>query len=129
MVALTTLGLFVLVDAVTSQRTTTTTIPGIVIGGLATDPHATFFAADVVDGVPPADVASALVVPVGTRFVRRLPIGSGPVAGDYDLEDQFTIAASRAALFGYYTAHLAALRWSEYSQSPAPGGQGSSCSS
>lgn len=123
-IAVVTLALFALVDLVTAQSTTTTTVPGVVIGGLPTATHSTIFSGDSGDGVPPSNVASALVVPRGTRLVKVLPTGSCACAGDYSISYELSVRAPRAELLGYYVGHLGALGWDAYSKSSAPDGLG-----
>lgn len=116
--AIAVLGLFVIVDVTTSSNTTTTTMPLVENNGLRPLAHAKFFAGDVTEGVPPRDVASALLVPVGTTYLGTVTTGGNSFT-NYDVEVRLSVRAPRADLLGFYEANLHALGWSLFSSSGA----------
>lgn len=120
-IAVVVLALFAVVDATTSSTTTPTTQPLVIDNGLRPEARAAFFRADVAAGEPPADVATAYLVPVGTRLLERVVTG-GNRAGNYDVEVRLAVRAPRPDLLGFYEANLHALGWTLYSTTQAPDG-------
>ncbi len=112
-VAVGTLGLFGLLNVVTSGTTTATTLP-FIIGTLPKGNG--LFAHAVQDGVPPPNIASAFIDPAGTRRIGVVTTGGGGT-GDYDLEYVLRVKAPRARLLGFYREDLEALGWNLFSVS------------
>jgi hypothetical protein len=117
-VAVATLVLFTALNFIASPRTATTTQPDVV-GSLpigTTHAFAPWLAYDIV----PANVASALIVPRGTRYLSAVDVGGAQE--DFDSEARFVVHAPRARLLGFYRSHYVGLGWSVISASPAAGG-------
>jgi hypothetical protein len=112
-------------NALDTSQVTPTTLP-VILGALPAATAASdtsLFKGAVLDGVPPADIASALIAPRGTAWIKNLDTG-GASAGDYDRAASFRVAAPRARVFGFYRSGLQALGWSLFSSGPAPRGGG-----
>jgi hypothetical protein len=120
-IAVGTVGFFAVLNAFDSTQTTTTTIPAIVVGGLPADPSTTVFTGFVEPGLPPADIATALVAPVTTRRVALVHTGGGG-AGNYDRAVTLRVNASRPELLGFYRAQLDAQGWRQFSAGAGPHG-------
>jgi hypothetical protein len=118
--AVLTLGSFAVVDLWVSPSTTATTLPNIV-GTLRVDPSTPVFGGWRSDGLPPTNIASALLAPVGAIYVHTVPTGGSPGV-DYDNEVRLSVPAPRAKLLGFYRANLEALGWQLFSTGPAHGG-------
>jgi hypothetical protein len=109
-------------NAFDSSVVTPTTAP-VILGALpaASSPVDTsLFKNAAQAGVPPTNIASALIAPRGAVWIRGLNQGTG----DYDRSFTFRVAAARARLLGFYRANLVALGWTLYSTGAAPGGGG-----
>ena len=121
-IAVVMLVIFGLTNLAESQRTTSTTFP-TVVGTLRNDPSTTVFRGWALDGVPPANVASGLIAPVGARRIGSVATGGGgPSSGDYDLEVRVVVAAPRARLLGFYRSNLEATGWKLLSTTPTSRG-------
>ncbi len=118
--AVITLGSFAIVDFIASPSTTATTIPNIVVGGLKNDLSTTVFTGWRVDELPPGNIASALIAPVGTTFVGAVNTGGSAI--DYDMENRLSIAVPVDKLLGFYRSNLEALGWKVISSGAAPTG-------
>jgi hypothetical protein len=114
--AIVTLVVFGLMNMIGSQSTTPTTTPTI-LGGWPRG-HTTAFVPWLRSGAMPSDVASALLVPRGTRLLGTVETGGG----QFDREDRFVAAVPRARVLGFYRSHLTALLWSVISTSASAGG-------
>ncbi|HUD70138.1 MAG TPA: hypothetical protein VMQ40_07855 [Acidimicrobiales bacterium] len=123
--AVLTLVLVLTANAFDSSIITPTTAP-VIIGALPSASAAadtSLFPQAVQDGVPPANIASALIAPKATTRIRALDTG-GLGTGDYDRATSFSVAAPRARLFGFYRSNLEALGWKLISTGAAPAGGG-----
>jgi len=113
-VAVLTLVVFGLMNMIGASSTTPTTQPTF-LGGL----HGTRSAVFVrwaSSGAVPSDVASALLVPVGTRVLGAVETGGGGT-GQFDREDRFVVTAPRAQVLGFYRSDLLSQGWSVTSTS------------
>jgi len=117
--AVVTLVVFGLMNMIGSQTTTPTTQPAF-LGGLAAG-RTSAFTSWVGSGALPPDVASALLVPVGTRLLGAVDTGGGGT-GQFDREDRFVVGAPRARLLGFYRSNLVARGWSVISTSGTAAG-------
>jgi hypothetical protein len=123
--AVLTLIIVLVANSFDNSVVTPTTLP-VVLGGLpaaSSTADAALFAKAVQDGVPPANIASALIAPKHTVWLENVATG-GAGTGDYDREWSFSVAASRARVLGFYSADLKALGWSLFSTGAAPNGAG-----
>ena len=115
------LASFMVINLISDQgvTSTTTTVP-LVVGGLATDATSGLLASCQQPDNPPANIAGALLVPVGTRAngATQLPNAG---AGDYDCYRPLTTSANYGALLGYYQSHLEAMGWNLFSRGAANG--------
>lgn len=112
-------------NALDTSQVVPTTLPAIVGALPAASPaaDASLYVGAVRDGVPPTDIASALIAPRGTTKIKNLLTG-GEGEGDYDRATSFRVAAPRARVFGFYRANLEALGWKLFSSGIAPGDGG-----
>jgi hypothetical protein len=118
-----TLVIFSVMNAFDSSTVAPTTAP-VIVGGLQPASAATdsaLFSKAVQDGVPPVDIASALIAPRGAVWLHNLNTG-GQALGGYDRATSLSVAAPSSRLFGFYRSHLQALGWTQYSAGAAPGG-------
>ena len=113
-VAVLTLGIFLVINLVTSQRVTSTTTPVAIVGGLALDPANLSLRACSQAGSPPGNIVPALVVPVHT-LPAGAAIHANGGAGDYDCLRQLTSTASAGQILGFYRARLESQGWSLFS--------------
>jgi hypothetical protein len=121
--AVLTLVSFAVVDLWVSPTTTPTTLPSIVVGThLKVDQSTQVFGGWRVDGLPPTNIASVLIAPDDTNYVRAVPTGGAGV--DYDMAVDLSVAAPRAELLGFYRSNLELIGWQLFSTGPAPGGGG-----
>jgi hypothetical protein len=118
--AVLTLFSFAIVDLWASPTTTATTLPNVVNGALKVDTSTVAFSHWLVDGLPPSNIASALIVPVGAIRVGTVKTGGSGV--DYDREIRLSVPAPRAVLLGFYRSNLEAIGWQLFSSGAAPGG-------
>lgn len=115
-IAVLTLVLFGFLNIIASPRTTTTTLP-VILGGLQPERSAIFHSWTSGELVP-SNIASALIVPRGTRLLSTVQVG-----GDaFDHEDRLVVDAPRSRLLGFYRSHLVALGWSVISTGVAASG-------
>jgi hypothetical protein len=119
-IAVVTLGIFGLINLVDTSSTSIGT-PVDVVGGLPVDAHPTVFTGWVADGTPPANIATGMLVPVGTTYLAGVPVGGGG-AGGFDREVRLSINAPRAQLLGFYHAELQAGGWNQFSSGHAQAG-------
>ena len=117
-VAVLTLGIFLVINVVTSQRVTTTTTPVAIVGGLALDPRNLSLHACEQAGSPPGNIIGALVLPVHTTPAGTAIHANGG-AGDYDCLRHFTSAANAGEVLGFYRARLESQGWSLFSSGSA----------
>jgi hypothetical protein len=114
-----TLGVFLLVNAISDQGVSTPTTIPVVVGGLGTE-NAPLLKGCEQPGTPPSNVLSALIVPKTTT-------ADGPVnlpnegAGDFDCTRSFVSAVTPGELLGYYGAQLKARGWDLFSQGASNG--------
>jgi hypothetical protein len=123
--AVLTLVIVLVANSFDNSLVTPTTLP-VVLGALpaaSAAADASLFPKAVLDGVPPANIASALIAPRGTVWLKNVDTG-GAGEGDYDLESAFSVAAPRARVLGFFSAELKALGWSLFSTGAAPHGSG-----
>ena len=120
-VAVVTLVIFLAINLIANPtvRKTTTTIP-IVVGSLSTQKDSPILASCQEAGNPPADIASALLVPVSTQATAATLHPNGG-AGDYDCLRTLVTHASSGELLGYYSAQLEARGWSLFSHGSSNG--------
>lgn len=119
-VAVVTLVTFAFLNIFDASTTAPTTLP-IIVGGLPEASSTSVFAAFAAPGLVPADVTSALVVPVGAARVAGEVTGGGGVAG-YDRAVRITVHSPRPQLLGFYRSHLEGSGWRLFSQGTATGG-------
>ncbi len=119
-IAVVTLGIFGLINLIDTS-TTTIGAPVDVVGGLPVDTHPTVFTGWVVDGSPPSNITTGMIVPVGTTYLTGVAVGGGG-AGGYDREVRLSINAPRAQLLGFYHAELQADGWNQFSSGHAQAG-------
>lgn len=113
-VAVLTLGIFLVINLVTSQKVTTTTAPVAIVGGLELDPTNFVLRACAQDGSPPGNIASALVVPVHTASAGGAIHANGG-AGDYDCLRHLLSTDSAGQILGFYRTRLESQGWSLFS--------------
>jgi hypothetical protein len=120
-IAVAVLGIFLGVNLLAnpSVRPTPTTIP-IVVGGLASAPTNGLLAGCHQAGSPPANIASALLVPVDSTATQSTKHPNGG-AGDYDCYRALVTKAPSSQLLGFYSAHLQALGWTLFSRGSSTG--------
>ncbi len=120
-VAVVTLVIFLAINLIANPtvRKTTTTIP-IVVGSLTTQQHSPLLTGCQQSGNPPADIATALLVPVSTQATAPTLHPNGG-AGDYDCLRTLVTHASSGDLLGYYSAQLQARGWSLFSRGSSTG--------
>jgi len=121
-VAVVMLFTFVLINAVFDQGTTTPTTV-IVVGGLPVAANNQTLAACQLPGIPPSDISSGLIVPIGS-----LP--AGPVdhhssdAGSFDCSRSVTAPYAQSKILGFYLDQLRAIGWTNFSKGVAANGGG-----
>lgn len=120
------LGVFMLVDVVTSQgvsTSTTTTLPNFV-GGIssasaASTKYLTSYCAN--DSEIPSNIADAFVIPQSTTMAPGADIPNQG-AGDYDCYQPYlTSGYPASAVLGFYAAQLEARGWSLFSHGASNG--------
>ena len=118
-VAVSTLAIFMVINAVTSTTTVTTTTVAVV-GGLnaATDPALTDGCSSA--GSPPTDIRRALIVPVTASLTGHRIVNQG--AGDFDCYLDYRTTTSGPDIIGFYEAHIGALGWKLFSSGHSSGG-------
>jgi len=123
--AVLTLFVVLIANSFDSSIVTPTTLP-VIVGGLpsaSAAADASLFPKALQDGVPPANIASALIAPKGSARLGNVPTGGGGT-GDYDWASTFSVAAPRAHLLGFYRGNLEAMGWHLISNGAAPNGSG-----
>jgi len=118
-VALSTLAIFMVINAVTSTTTVTTTTVAVV-GGLDTSPDLTLTDGCSSAGSPPSDIRDALIVPVTAHLTAHKIVNQG--AGDYDCYLDYRTSSSSADIIAYYQTHVVALGWKLFSSGHSAGG-------
>lgn len=120
-VAVVTLVVFLILNFVANPhvKAPASTLP-IIVGGLATQPGH-LLAGCQQAGSPPANIASALLVPVGTAATGG-PLHANGGAGDYDCRQTLTTTASASRLLGFYNAQLTSRGWDLFSRGSSSGG-------
>lgn len=118
--AVTMLVVFMIINLVTSQGVSTTTTIPVVVGGLGLDASSTLLSDCQTPGTPPSNIASGIVVPVGTqaRGPFQLP-NSG--AGDFDCYRPLVTSASASSLMSFYRSQLEARGWNLFSSGASNG--------
>jgi hypothetical protein len=119
-VAVVTLVVFLILNFVANPhvKAPATTLP-IIVGGLAVEPGH-LLAGCQQAGNPPANIATALLVPVGT-VASGEPLHANGGAGDYDCRQALTTSASAARLLGFYSAQLTTRGWDLFSHGSSSG--------
>ena len=115
--------LFVLINAVFDQGTTTPTTV-IVVGGLPVATNNPTLTACQLPGFPPADIASGLIVPQGALPAGPVNHHSGD-PGSFDCSRAVSAPYGQAKILGFYDNHLRGLGWTNFSRGNAPNGGGS----
>jgi hypothetical protein len=112
--------IFVLINGVFDQGTTTTTTI-FIAGGLQVDAANPLLKECALPGIPPDDIASGLIVPVDT-------VAIGPVShhltsdGSFDCSRDLSNTHRGPQILGFYLNHLRALGWQAFSQGTGTGG-------
>lgn len=119
-VAVATLVVFMAINLVADRGVTTTTTIPVVVGGLGLDRSSTVLSDCVTPGSPPADVVTAIVVPVNThpRGPFKLP-NSG--AGDFDCYRPLVTSTNAPSLLAFYKTQLEARGWTLFSSGASNG--------
>ncbi len=118
-VAVSTLAIFLVINAVTSTSTVTTTTVAVV-GGLNTSTDLTLTDGCSSAGSPPSDIRHALIVPVTARLTAHKIVNQG--AGDYDCYLDYRTSSSGPDVIAFYKDHIAALGWKLFSSGHSSGG-------
>ena len=121
-IAVVMLAVFLGINIVADQgvtKTKTTAVP-VVVGGLATDAHSTLLQNCHQPGNPPANIASAMIVPVDTSSTGPAQIPDEG-AGEFDCYRPLSTTATPAAIISYYANHLEALGWGLFSKGTSTG--------
>jgi hypothetical protein len=118
-VALSTLALFMVINAVTNTSTVTTTTVAVV-GGVNSSTDKTLTDGCSSAGLPPADIRNALMVPVTVRLTAHKIVNQG--AGDYDCYLDYRTSLSGPNIIAYYQTHIPALGWKLFSTGHSSGG-------
>lgn len=120
-VAVVTLVVFLAINFIANPtvKKTTTTIP-IVVGSLTTQKDSPILDSCHQAGNPPADIATALMVPFSTQATAPTLHPNGG-AGDYDCLRTLVTHAPSSELLGYYSAQLGARGWSLFSHGSSTG--------
>ncbi len=113
------LGVFILINVIFDSGVAPTPSTVFIAGGLTVDPHSAVLEGCRTNGLPPKDIAAALIVPKGT-------IGHGSVSmigSAYDCSRRLSTAHSQSLVLGFYRNELTAMKWQLFStQASAHGG-------
>ncbi len=120
-IAVVTLVIFLAINLIANPtvKSTPTTIP-IIVGSLNTQDGSVLLAGCQQAGNPPADIATALLVPATTQATAPTVHPNGG-AGDYDCLRTLVTRATSGELLGYYTAQLQARGWNLFSHGSSSG--------
>jgi hypothetical protein len=118
-IAIGTLGIFMVINAVTSTTTVTTTTVAVV-GGLTPATDAALTNGCSSSGQPPIDIQHALSVPTGTTLIGHKIVNQG--AGEFDCYLDYASTANSADILAFYRARIPALGWKLFSSGHAAGG-------
>jgi hypothetical protein len=114
------LVIFMVINLVTDQGVATTTTIPVVVGGLSVDTSSTLMANCLSPGTPPANIASGVIVPVGTRATGAFAMPNSG-AGDFDCYRPLLTNTSASTLLGFYKTQLEARGWSLFSSGASNG--------
>ena len=119
-IAVATLVVFLSINLVTSQHTTTVTTVPVVVGTLQPDATNTALGPCLSPGQPPTDIASSIVIPAKTAAAGAATVANQG-AGDYDCFRTLTTGARQSDVLGFFSAQLGARGWSLFSHAPSVG--------
>jgi hypothetical protein len=119
-VAVVTLVIFLAINFIANPRvkSPSTTLP-VIVGGLAAE-TGHLLGGCVQAGSPPANIATALVVPV-TTVTTAATSHPNSGAGDYDCEQALKTSAGSGKVLGFYSAQLPARGWDLFSRGSSSG--------
>lgn len=117
LVAVGTLAIFFLINLGFDRGTTTTTTVAVV-GGLPVDTSSTLLAGCVIDSIPPSDIASGLIVPIGTSAVGPINHHQSDSSGP-DCSRTLVAAQPESKILGFYQPHLEGMAWKLFSSGVA----------